>query len=243
MMIEMTDLAYISAPEQTELDGIVRSVEAEEGRVALLLDRTPFYPQGGGQPSDVGIIEGKDFTFAVRKAVLVNGVVHHQGVAVEGTPVPETARARIDTERRALHAVLHTGGHLVMTAMHELTGSRAIKGYHFPEGPYVEFDGPINDDTKTGLAEVLQRRIEEMIEADEEVVVERTTVAELKAAGVFMPSDIPADKPTRVVTTFGYRSPCGGTHVARTGELVGVRVRRIKVKAGRTRVAYELADD
>jgi len=242
-VVEMTELMYMSAPDQIEIEANVLSVEAGADGVALILDRTPFYPQGGGQPSDVGTIDGDGFTFTVRKAVLVDGVVHHQGVAVEGEPAPGVARVSIDAESRARHAALHSGGHLIMTAMFELTGLRAVKGYHFPDGPYVEFDGTLDEETKAGMVEVLQRRLDEMVAADEEVLVESTTVGELVAEGVFMPTGVPADKPTRVVTTCGYRSPCGGTHVTRTGELAGLRVRRVKSKSGRTRVAYEFAGE
>jgi Ser-tRNA(Ala) deacylase AlaX len=240
-VVQMTELAYMSAPDQTEIEANVLSVEEGEDGVAMILDRTPFYPQGGGQPSDTGTIEGDGFTFIVSKAVLVDGVVHHQGVAAAGEPVPGVVSARIDAEPRALHAALHSGGHLIMTAMFELTGMRAVKGFHFPQGAYVEFEGTLDEATKAELVEALQRRIDEMIAADEEVQVESTTVGELLAEGVFMPTEVPADKPTRVVTTCGYRSPCGGTHVARTGELAGLRVRRVKSKSGRTRVAYEVA--
>jgi Ser-tRNA(Ala) deacylase AlaX len=239
-VVQMTELAYMSAPDQTEIEANVLSVEEGENGVALILDRTPFYPQGGGQPSDTGTIDGNGFTFTVRKAVLVDGVVHHQGVAT-GEPAPGTVSARIDAESRSLHAALHSGGHLIMTAMFELTGMRAVKGFHFPQGAYVEFEGTLDEATKAEMAETLQRRIDEMVAADEKVLVETTTVGELLAEGVFMPTEVPTDKPTRVVTTCGYRSPCGGTHVARTGELAGLRVRRVKSKSGRTRVAYEVA--
>ncbi len=240
-VVQMTELAYMSGPDQTEIEANLLSVEEGGDGMALILDRTPFYPQGGGQPSDTGTIEGDGFAFTVSKAVLVDGVVHHQGVVAAGEPAPGAVRARIDAEPRALHTALHSGGHLIMTAMFELTGMRAVKGFHFPQGAYVEFEGTLDEATKAELVEALQRRIDEMIAADEKVQVESTTVGELLAEGVFMPTDVPADKPTRVVTTCGYRSPCGGTHVARTGELAGLRVRRVKSKSGRTRVAYEVA--
>jgi Ser-tRNA(Ala) deacylase AlaX len=235
----MTELAYMNAPEQTAMEAMVESVEAEDGHVTLTLDRTPIYPQGGGQPSDTGIIEGDGYTFAIQKAVLVEGVVHHQGIVLEGEPSPGPARVRIDPERRSLHAALHSGGHLLMTAMFELTEMRAVKGYHFPGGAYVEFEGTLDQEAKEDLLGALQRRLDEMVESDEEISVESTTAGKLAAEGVYMPAEIPTGKPTRVVTTCGYRSPCGGTHVARTGKLAGLRVRRIKSKKGRTRVAYE----
>jgi Ser-tRNA(Ala) deacylase AlaX len=237
----MTELAYVSAPDETVINAHVLDIETRDGQVALVLDRTPFYPQGGGQPSDVGTIEGTGFTFAVRKAVLVDGVVRHEGIAVDGTPVLGVARAEIDTERRRLHARLHTGGHLIMTAVFDVTGMRAVKGYHFPDGPYVEFDGVIADDDKERTQAALQQRLDEMVAAESPIGVELTTVADLIAAGVFMPMEIPTDKPTRVVTTFGFRSPCGGTHVSNSGDLAGLRVRGVKSKSGHTRVSYEIA--
>jgi Ser-tRNA(Ala) deacylase AlaX len=242
-LMQATELAYMSMADQPEIDANALPVEDIDGAVVLILDRTPFYPQGGGQPSDVGTITGEGFTFAVRKALLVDGVVHHHGEVVDGDPAPGPVRARIDEQARALHAALHSGGHLIMTAMFELTGLRAIKGYHFPDGAYVEFDGALDEETKAEMAESLQRLIDEMVAADEELSVQSTTAGELLAEGVFMPAGIPTDKPTRVVTTCGYRSPCGGTHVARTGDLAGLKVRRVKNKSGRARVAYEIALD
>jgi Ser-tRNA(Ala) deacylase AlaX len=239
-MIDKTELTYLSEPARSRIDVTVQSVDCGENGPTLILNRSPFYPQGGGQPSDIGVIEGDGYKFAVRKATLVDGVVHHAGIAVEGEPVPGPAQAAIESAPRALHARLHSAGHLIMTAMFELTGLRAIKGYHFPDGPYVEFDGVLDESTRVGVVEALQRRLNEMITADEEISTEFTTHGQLEAEGVFIPTEIPASKPTRVVTTFGYRSPCGGTHAPRSGDIAGLRVRKVKSKSGRTRVAYEL---
>jgi alanyl-tRNA synthetase len=238
----MTQLAYMTSPEETTITTTVVDLPHDDGMLAVVLAETPFYPQGGGQPSDVGVIEGDGFTFTVRKAVLIDGTVHHQGVVTTGTPSVGPATATIDADLRATHARHHTGGHLVMTAMHEVTGMRAVKGYHFVDGPYVEFDGVLDDDEKARVAAELDQRLAEMIDADAEISVEETTVAELKEQGVFMPMEIPLDKPTRVVTSFGYRSPCGGTHVKRSSELRGLHVKSVRSKSGRTRVSYEFKD-
>lgn len=237
----MTQLSYIEAPDMTGIDSEIVSIKTTPEGVTVVLDGTPFYPQGGGQPSDTGVIEGDGFRIVVRKATLSDGVVEHFGI-LDGLAHVGPVHAEIDRDRRDRHARLHTGGHLIMTAMFELTGMRAVKGFHFPDGPYVEFDGTLPEQERAGLVEALQDRITEMIAADEEIDVELTTVDELRAAGVYMPMEVPPDKPTRVVTTFGYRSPCGGTHVARSGELHCLCVRGIKTKSGHTRISYEFAD-
>lgn len=238
-MSSQTELCYVSDPDLTELDTNVVAVEDVDGAASLTLDRTPFYPQGGGQPSDIGVISGSGYSFRVDKAALVDGVVHHLGEPIAGTPISGPAIARIDDAIRNQNARLHTAGHLVMTAMFELTGLRAVKGYHFPNGPYVEFEGVLTDDQKATMAEQLQRRLDAMVAEDAPIMVQTTSIEELKARGVFIPGEIPSGKPTRVVTTYGYESPCGGTHVARAGALLGLRVRSVKSKSGRTRVSYE----
>jgi Ser-tRNA(Ala) deacylase AlaX len=240
--INKTELAYLSEPESATIEVTVQAVENGEEGTTLILDRTPFYPQGGGQPSDVGVIEGEGYRFAVRKAMLVDGVVRHLGSPLEGEPVTGRAKAAIEPAPRERHARLHSAGHLIMTAMFELTGMRAVKGYHFPDGAYVEFDGVMDEPAKAGIVEALQRRLTEMIAADDPITSEFTTPEQLEAENIFVPAELPVDKPTRVVTTFGYRSPCGGTHVPRSGILDGLRIRKVKSKAGRTRVTYEFAD-
>jgi Ser-tRNA(Ala) deacylase AlaX len=239
----MTNLTYMNAPKELEIDAMVTEVEEIDGRSSLVLDRTPIYPQGGGQPSDIGTVEGDGYLFEVGKAVLIDGVVHHTGVALRGDPVPGPAKVTANRTTRELHAAVHSGGHLIMTAMFELNGIRAVKGYHFPDGPYVEFEGSPDEAEREGLVAALQDRLDAMVAADEEIRVEAIDARELAARGIFSPVPPPAGKPCRVVTTCGYRSPCGGTHVARSGDLEGLRVRRIKSKKGRTRVAYEIGGD
>lgn len=236
----MTELAYMTKPEQMDMEATVDRVCEEDGFVTLTLDRTPVYPQGGGQPSDTGVIEGDGFTFAIRKAMLVDGVVRHQGVVLEGEPSTGPVRVKVDPDRRSLHTALHSSGHLLMTAMFELTGMRAVKGYHFPDGPYVEFEGIVEEAVRDDLLRLLQDRLDLMVESDEEILVESTSAEKLAAEGVYMPAQPPAGKPMRVVATCGYRSPCGGTHVASTADLAGLKVRRMKSKKGRTRIAYEV---
>lgn len=233
-----THLAYLDDDQNLTLEASLTEIVDDASGPVLILDVTPFYPQGGGQPSDIGTIVAPTFSFQVSKARLQDGVVLHGGTVVSGQPEPGTITAEVDPAPRTAHAKLHSGGHLIMTAMYELTGARAQKGYHFPQGPYVEFEGVVPETERSALQASMQDRLDAMVEADEPITAQFTTLERLQEQGVYVPTELPVDKPTRVVTTFDYVSPCGGTHVSSSGVLRGLKVRAIKAKSGVTRVSY-----
>jgi alanyl-tRNA synthetase len=175
----------------------------------------------------------------VDKVELVNGIVFHRGTFVEGE---FGSGAIVDLEvheaTRLQNAKLHSGGHLIMTAMDSLRQMKAIKGYHFPDGAYVEFQGVVPESERASLAKQAQQFIDQAIEQGGDVTAALTSLAELEAEGVFIPMEIPRDKPTRVVITCGYKSPCGGTHVSKLIELKGLKIRSLKAKSGNTRISY-----
>jgi Ser-tRNA(Ala) deacylase AlaX len=236
-----TRLVYLDDSLCFERSARVVRVEAQQfsPQVTVVLDETIFYPQGGGQPTDKGTIAAGDSRVAVDKVSFVDGEVLHAGILAGPALAPDdTVQLEIDGDRRHLHMRLHTGGHLIMTAVDRLLRLPATKGYHFPDGPYVEFDGDVPPDDRDGIVIQLQAIIDDLIREDSEVTARYETVDNLRAMGVHIPAEIPAGKPTRVVITSGYHSPCGGTHVRRLGELPGLRVKTIKAKSGRLRVSY-----
>lgn len=216
-------------------------VDVGPGDGSIVLDRTIFYPQGGGQPTDKGFLRTPDARFRVDKVELVNGVVYHRGTFEQGRiQVGDAVELAVHEATRRQNAKLHTGGHLIMTALDSLKRMKAVKGYHFPDGPYVEFLGMVPEAERASLVDGVQRFINQAIEQGSDVNASETTLAALEAEGVFIPMEIPRDKPTRVITTCGYKSPCGGTHVATLKELAGLKVRSLKVKGGNTRVSYTI---
>lgn len=219
---------------------IVRIDETPTG-IALVLAETWFYPQGGGQASDRGVITGDGLEFAVTRVDLVNDDVVHQGELVRGKPeVGQKVDANIDSAVRTLNSRLHSGGHVIMAAVERLVGLPALKGYHFPDGPYVEFEGTIPPEDRPTFPDKLQNEVDLIVEADGPVRCEYESVESLRSRGVHIPMEIPANKPTRVVTMAGYDSPCGGTHVERVRNLGTVQIRKVKTKSGRTRVGYQI---
>ncbi len=234
-------LTYLEDPELYELDAQIVRVQPGEGEnpPVVFLDRTIFYPQGGGQPTDRGELTTASGKALVTAVSFHEGDVHHAVTATEGElREGEQAHLSVDGELRLMHAKLHTGGHLVMTAVDRLRKLPAVKGYHFPNGPYVEFDGVVPAEERDGFVTQVQAELDRLVAEDSEVTWRFDTVEALRAAGVHMPAETPEGKPTRVVITSGYVSPCGGTHVKKLGALTGLKVKGVKVKSGRTRVSY-----
>lgn len=244
----------------------------EEGRtvrVELQLDVTAMHPQGGGQPTDIGTItartdgDGAPACVATIDKVTLDratGVVTHAGaVAVPrgGTPDPFPAgtvvRVRVDAARRRMLSECHTAGHLVdATVARCATPFPATKGYHFLEGPYVEFKGAIETKERDTFLGRLKVAYQELIDQDLPTGIQTLPLDEADAlcnrrAQNFDASNFtsPEDpNPTvRVVTVADgavHAVMCGGTHVQSTGALRerGWGVRGLKCKKGVVRVRY-----
>jgi Ser-tRNA(Ala) deacylase AlaX len=209
----------------------------------VVLEETIFYPQGGGQPSDVGTIEIEETgtILNVHFVSFVNGRVHHYvKESVEDLKPGSSSFVKIDSERRLKNAKSHTSGHLLANIVEalapELTG---IKGYHFPEGPYVEFKGKLTSLTNAHLIEKLVQIAKEKIASNTDVSAREVDPDTLKNSGEY---HLPSGKKARVVQIDGYEPvPCGGTHLKNLSELKEVTIRKIQSAKENTRVAYSFA--
>jgi len=139
----MTELVYL---ENTYLFGHNANVQgfgSDERGQYCLLDKTIFYPQGGGQPSDTGTITIGDNTIQVVFAGYIDGKVRHYGDFDAVTDaIDQQAKLSVNSSRRLINAKAHTAGHLIQCVIEEIDHSlKAVKGYHFPDGSYVEFSG------------------------------------------------------------------------------------------------------
>jgi Ser-tRNA(Ala) deacylase AlaX len=145
----MTELRYLTDPYLFEEEARIRDIQDQEQGQALILDRTIFHPQGGGQPADRGWIEGENGKFEVQDVGLNEDgeVLHFGGFVDGGFQNDENVELKIDAERRKLHAQLHTAGHILDHAVEKagIEGLQPGKGFHFPDGPYVEYEGSLED--------------------------------------------------------------------------------------------------
>lgn len=191
---------------------------------AIILDRTIFYPQGGGQPSDKGIISSldNDPEHSIKiEMVRMNSqgqVLHfiHENIMessnsnldsnsnfIPSIPfkIDQKVKLSLDKDLRMKHCRLHTGGHLVDHALDRLGFQYIVgKGYHFPDSPYVEYSQinppPFNiEEFKKNLDE----SIKEIIKSNVDILVHLKKPQELKMEGGSHNESILKELPLKII--------------------------------------------
>ena len=237
----MTLRIYSTDQYAREVAASVVDVDRDDGRV--LLDRTVFYPGGGGQPPDIGeLLVGDDRLAVVRVAEDARGVWHwvEGGLPTTGTRV----RGRIDWDRRHRLMRTHTAMHALCGVVWERFGAPVTGGDMQPGQGRLDFELPDWDpDERAWLEEELNRQLElsrgveiaflPREEADRDPSLIRTKVS-------LLPASL---RTVRVVDIVGLdRQADGGTHVASTGEVGRVTIPTVKSKGkGFRRIRLELA--
>jgi alanyl-tRNA synthetase len=192
------------------------------GGTHLVLDRTPFYAESGGQIGDSGVIEGDGFRFEVTDTQKMGKVVLHVGKLAAAAPsrLPARATATVDQSRRQDVMANHTATHLLHWALRKVLGDQATQ-----QGSLVAPDR-LRFDFTHGKALTLEQ-IEEIEDLVNARIVEDsalgTTVEDLaaaKARGVVALFGEKYEDRVRVVDIGGFSTElCGGTHCRATGQI------------------------
>lgn len=216
-------------------DARVLSCTEEDGRWAVVLDDTAFYPEGGGQPADRGTLG----------AARVLDVQRRDGVILHYTDRPLPAgcavHGELDWTRRFDHMQQHSGEHIVSGLIHRAFGLNNV-GFHLGDVVTIDFDGVIT--WEDALA--VERQANEVVWADRETVISWPSPEEL--ARIDYRSKKALAGAVRLVEFPGAdRCACCGTHVARTGEIGAVKLLslmrhrggvRLTLLCGRRAMAY-----
>lgn len=240
--MEPTQLLYMTDMSATEGTATVQEVLEVEGKTIVFLDQTVFYAQGGGQPYDKGSITSDAAHFAVEEVRYLDGLIKHGGHFTSGSfKAGDAVALHVDPERRMLHRRLHSGGHVVDLAVKRL-GFTWIpgKGYHFPDGPYIEYKGTLPDD-KEKLIKNIEVECDKIIAENIPTHIEFVSAEEMQKRGYDIPPTLDPAKPLRIVYYGDFGVPCGGTHVDCMGDLRSMTIRKIKQEGESIRVAYDVA--
>jgi Ser-tRNA(Ala) deacylase AlaX len=237
-----TELIYQRNMNQLEANAqVLEAINNPDGTVSLTLNKTVFYPQGGGQPTDRGLIKGSNSSLKVESVRNNDGVVSHTGILESGTfTASDTVQLIVDAQIRKLHNRNHTAGHLIDYALHKL-GFNLVsgKGYHFPQGPYVEYEGTLEQDIRDKLKTDLEQEVNQLIAQAIPVKIEFLSQKELVVRGQSVPPHLLPHEDVRVMYLEGFSYiPCGGTHVGNSSEIGGMTIRKIKNEKGFLRISY-----
>jgi len=222
----MTERLHRQDPYLVEFEATVVGVREHEGRPAVVLDRTAFYAESGGQPWDTGSL-GE----AAVLAVLEDGkdVMH-----VLDRPLPVGAvHGRIDAARRRDHLQQHHGQHLLSRAFVEVAGAETIAFHLGSEATTIDLDRPVGPEQ----VRAAQARANEVVWEARPVRVRTVSAAEARALGAEPPPGV--EDGVRLVEAEGFDvQPCGGTHPRTTAEVGVVVVTGTERYKGGTRVLF-----
>ena len=225
--------------------GVVPS--AREGdEIELVLDRTPFYAEGGGQLADQGVIELDNGALLQVRDVQspVTGLIVHQALVLSGEVTPGLgAHAKVDVERRRSISRSHTATHMVHKAFREALGETATQAGSENSPGRFRFDFSATGAVPTSVMQDVEARVNDLVLADLAVHAEVMTQEEAVRSGAMALFGEKYGNEVRVISVGDWaRELCGGTHAHRSGQLgvvkllgessIGSGVRRVEALVG-----------
>ncbi|RMG97622.1 MAG: alanine--tRNA ligase [Deltaproteobacteria bacterium] len=238
-------------------DGRPVDAAEPEDAVEIVLDRTPFYAESGGQVGDTGRLVAAGMAIRIEDTTRpVAGIVVHHGVVEAGRPeVGMQVRASVDADRRAAIRRAHSATHLLHHALREELGAHVVQKGSLVAPDRLRFDFSHGEVLTREQRRAIEARVVAEVLENLPTKVEVTGIEDAKAKGAMMLFGEKYGEKVRVVR-IGRESIelCGGTHVDRTGDIgpfviqsetsVAQGVRRIEALTGRAALAWtqELSD-
>jgi alanyl-tRNA synthetase len=216
----------------------------------IVLDHTPFYAESGGQVGDTGELRNARARVVVEDTVKVQAAVHgHQGRIVEGElELGDTFVARVDAERRARTVRNHSATHLMHKALREVLGAHVQQKGSLVNGERTRFDFAHNSPMSDAQIAQVESIVNAEILANAATQARVMPIDEAQKVGAMMLFGEKYGDEVRVLDIGSTRELCGGTHVARTGDIglfkivaeggVAAGVRRVEAVTGDGALAY-----
>ncbi|NUP94776.1 MAG: alanine--tRNA ligase [Planctomycetaceae bacterium] len=232
---------------------VVRLFQNPGQKDRLVLDRSPFYAESGGQVGDAGVIVAADgsFRFVVEDTQKMGGVLVHVGQLGSGSaPLPgHEVEAKVDRERRARTAKNHTATHLMHKALKEVLGLHVAQQGSYVGPDRLRFDFSHGKAVSAEELEQIEQRVSEHVWGNAKVVTTIEALEAAKARGVVAMFGEKYEERVRVLDVGGWSMElCGGTHVHAAGDIgpfviqseraVAAGVRRIEALTGPEALAY-----
>ncbi|WP_024889922.1 alanine--tRNA ligase [Luteimonas huabeiensis] len=233
-----------------------RPVErVEQGEEAVvILDRTPFYAESGGQVGDTGTLEGDGVRFEVADTRKFAGQFHgHIGrVAAGALARGDRLGGRVEAARRGAIVLNHSATHLLHGALRGLLGTHVAQKGSLVAPDRLRFDFSHFEPVDAAALAEIERRVNEEVRQDHPVAIREMDMQAALDAGAIALFGEKYGERVRVVTMGDSVELCGGTHVGRTGEIglfklvseggVSAGVRRVEALTGQAALDYVAAE-
>ncbi|WP_175955623.1 alanine--tRNA ligase [Schaalia sp. Marseille-Q2122] len=242
-----TDEACEAIVEALLVDGVAAPAATAPAEIEVILNRTPFYAEMGGQLADHGVIRTADGAVIEVHDVQapIKGMAVHRASLTEGTvTVGEKAWAEIDSARRLAIARAHTATHMVHKALHEIVSEQATQAGSENSPSRMRFDFRHSSALSGDQIGEIEYRVNDRLAEDLPITTEIMSIDEARAAGAMALFGEKYGSEVRVVSIGGDWSKelCAGTHVPATGNIgrvallgegsIGSGVRRIDALVG-----------
>jgi misacylated tRNA(Ala) deacylase len=236
----MTEILYMKDIESNYIREFDADV-VERGFDYIVLDRTAFYPLGGGQPSDTGRLEWPGGKVEVREVTKKEGIRHH--LVQNPELVPDKVKGIVDWDKRYGHMRMHTAQHIVSGVVYDLWKARTVGNQLYHDRSRIDF-APVKftdemvSELESKTNEILATGAKVEIEIMRRDILMRDVDAQ-RANLDLLPKSV---QELRVVKIAQFDTcPCAGTHVRSLSEIGRIKVVKRENKGkDRERITYEL---
>ncbi len=227
-------LGYETTEAQAEIRGIIAQDHlldaltevGHENPVQVVLDRSPFYAESGGQVGDTGLIAGDGFEFQVSDTQKDGDLIVHAGHLVRGTmKAGAKVTARVDAARRLGIRRAHSATHILHYALQRTLGKDAHQMGSKVEEDWLRFDFGNPSPVESEQLAKIERDVAEKVAAAEPIGWKFVPLAEARAAGAMMLFGEKYPDPARMVSMGSFsRELCGGTHLDNTRDVGALEI-------------------
>ncbi|MGD9001398.1 MAG: DHHA1 domain-containing protein [Anaerolineae bacterium] len=243
----MTKRLYYGEPYRTHFTAQVVEQLTWDDHPAVVLDRTAFYPTSGGQPADRGSLDGTE-VLAVVEREADGAIVHVLSGAITGAEI----QGEVNWRRRFDHMQQHTGQHILSAAFQQELDASTV-GFHLGEVDHEERKHKTESSTidvdiaqlDMGAVLSVERLANLVVWEDRPVTVRFVDADELTELSIKHPADVKGPirlaeiaRPSGGAGPPFDLNPCGGTHVARTGEIGMIKIIGLEHRSDKTRIEF-----
>ncbi|MEW6998369.1 alanine--tRNA ligase [Colwelliaceae bacterium BS250] len=231
-----------------DANGTVATLADGESGV-IILDKTPFYAESGGQVGDTGTITTDSGLFVVSDTVKLGNAFAHQGKAQGDIQLNARANAEINSVRRANVVKNHSATHLLHAALRDVLGEHVTQKGSLCDAEKLRFDFSHFEGVKDSELRIVEQMVNEKIRTNSVRETASMNIEEAKAKGAMALFGEKYDDEVRVVTLGDFSTElCGGVHVDRTGDIgilkitseagIAAGTRRIEAVTGEAALNY-----